>query len=139
MPATMLQDQVSIWSRPFKGRLTYGISQNPHFGSMLLSRRASKQPLTFKELTDGLSNIQSDAGEWMTSCWWDALEAERDPCAYLCVSSQFYPQIGGWYEARFAAWERARTEERDCEEALDGGAVTELTDKVRTTHVKGGF
>ena len=117
MTATMLQDQISIWARPCKGRLTYGISQNPHFGGMSLNRRASKQPLTFRELADVLSNIRSDAGEWITSWWWDALDADRDPCAYLYVSSQFYPQIDAWYEARFAAWERARMEEEECEEA----------------------
>jgi len=108
MSGTVHDDEISIWARPLNGRCTYGIASCPYIG-MKLGRRSSRMPLTFREVTEMLIDME---GDWIVSRWYDALECELDPFSYVWVSSSIYPQLEAWVDARFAIWQWDRDE--DC-------------------------
>ncbi len=126
-----LCDVISIRARPLKGRITWRIVQDNPCGIMRLTRRVSKQPMTFRELTDMLDHIKCEwSDDWITAGWHDSEEAcsggwysDDDPWAHVAkwnyIESEFYPELQRWLEDRLAAWIEVRNREINGDEEED--------------------
>ena len=110
-----LTDVIAIRARPLKGRITWRIVQDNPFGRMRLTRLATKQPMTFRELTDMLDTIKCDWGpDWITESWIDAFIEGReldDMSNWIMIESCFYPEIEAWFANRLRNWVDAKKEE----------------------------
>jgi hypothetical protein len=93
---------------------------------MRLTRRVSKQPMTFRELTDMLDHIKCEwSDDWITAGWHDAEEAcyKDDVWAHVAkwnyIESEFYPELQRWFEDRLAVWIEERNRESYADEEED--------------------
>jgi hypothetical protein len=117
--SSTLCDVISIRARPCKGRITWRLVQDNPWGVMRLSRRVSKEPMTFHELTDMLDNIKCEWGpDWITESWRDVFidgtELEDIP-AWIMIESCFYPELEAWFANRVHTW----VAEKEAEQLAD--------------------
>jgi len=98
-------DQISVRARRTLGRISYSIVDEYEQGFMnyVANPATSIVPLTLRELVAMLDGACEDGGAVVghTMAQID-LGARRDEVRYfVTVESDFYPDLGGYYEARF--------------------------------------
>jgi len=124
--ASVTADQISVRARRLKDRIAYRIvDEYPEAGQVYDCRpRTSRQPLTLAELVAMLDGARDCDGAVfgpivfnIESCGGDAEEYED----FVSVSSEFYPDLHDYYEARLAAYfevfRAPENDERESEEA----------------------
>lgn len=111
-------DVISLRARLADGKICYRLVDE-YGTSYRITPASSEQPLTFGELVELINTIQIDGELWFQAlrefnyeATGNAEELER----FVRVSSEFYPQLAGYYEADAAAWvaeKRAARERED--------------------------
>jgi hypothetical protein len=107
-----LCDVISIRARPLKGRITWRIVQDNPCGIMRLTRRVSKQPMTFRELTDMIMSIRCEwSDDWITAGWveaygwaWGNDSGTDSAWRWFYIESSFYPELEDWFKSHFKEW-----------------------------------
>ncbi len=95
-----------------------------------LTPATSRHPLTLRQLIHLLDTVQGDEldtlGQGLVMCWgaWQRENGEdpRESIDFVSVSSEVYPMLGAYYEARLEAW-AAECEAEDAEAEHNERAV----------------
>lgn len=124
-------DQIAIRARPAGRRIAYRIVDEYGGGSGPFACRpaSSTRPLTLRQLV-GLIESARTTGGVDRGIVWPILEMNLDGgsdpddlAGFVAVKSEFYPQLGPYYDARIADWFDARRHARDAGDAAADEAL----------------
>jgi hypothetical protein len=116
-------DQISVRARRRSDRILYSIvdEYQGEYGGYELHPKSSRKPLSMRQLVDLLDSACEQGGAVMSPVVWpieDGSSSVEDMRGFVSVESDFYPELGSYYEARFESYfaEHAEESEDECDE-----------------------
>jgi hypothetical protein len=107
--ASTTADQISVRARSVPDGIEYRIVdeyEDMDLGYVCVPDR-SEHPLTLGELVALIDGALPDGGAALSPLYGNVAANCGDPCSlrnFVSVSSEYYPQLGAYYDARIAAW-----------------------------------
>ena len=118
--ASTTGDQISVRARRQSDRIVYSIvdEYEGENGDYDLHPRSSSRPLSMRQLVDLLDGACVQGGAVMSPVVWpieDGSASVDDMRGFVTVESDFYPDLGAYYEARFERYFAEHAEEAEDE------------------------
>jgi hypothetical protein len=112
------QDVFSLRARRTRTRWVYRLLDE-YDSTFTLTPATSRRPLTLRRLVHMLEGAQSDeletGGDGLVLCWaqqqLDYGDSPEDAIDFVSVSSEVYPTLGRYFDARLQAWADERNAE----------------------------
>jgi hypothetical protein len=110
-------DVISVRARKTKNRIHYRIvdeyEDNPVFDYKVI-QKTSLKPLTMKQLIKLIDNAQENGGLSASARHWnfEYLEDAEELYDFATISSEFYPELGHWYDEANEEWLDENTTDR---------------------------
>jgi hypothetical protein len=113
-------DQISVRARRQSDRVVYSIvdEYEGENGDYELHPKTSGKPLSMRQLIELLDRACERGGAVMSPVVWqveDGTSSIDDMRGFVTVESDFYPDLGAYYEARFERYFAERAEEAENE------------------------
>jgi hypothetical protein len=116
-------DVYSLCARRVGSRWRYRL-YDEYGAKFCLTPATSRGPLTLRQLVHMLDTVEGDEidtlGQGLVFCWpaWQQENGDspREAIAFVSVSSEVYPMLEAYYEARLEAWAAEYEEEDDSED-----------------------
>jgi hypothetical protein len=111
-------DQISVRARRRSDRIVYAIvdEYQGEYGGYELHPQSSRKPLSMRQLVDLLDRACEQGGAVMSPVIWpieDGSSSVDDMRGFVTVESDFYPELGSYYEARFERYFAEHAEEAE--------------------------
>ena len=111
-------DQISVRARRQSDRIVYSIvdEYDGENGGYDLHPKSSSRPLSMRQLVDLLDGACVQGGAVMSPVVWpieDGSSSVDDMRGFVTVESDFYPDLGAYYEARFERYFTEHAEEAE--------------------------
>ncbi len=111
-------DQISVRARRRSDRIVYSIvdEYEGENGAYELHPKSSSKPLSMRQLVDFLDRACERGGAVMSPVVWqieDGSSSVDDMRGFVTVESDFYPDLGAYYEARFENYFAEHAEEAE--------------------------